>query len=37
MSMKEKSSVNNSMMGLNDPASYHNFRASDSNCVIKES
>lgn len=34
--MKEKSSMSNSLMGLNDPASNHNFIASDSNLVIKE-
>lgn len=34
--MKEKSSMNNSLMGLNDPSSNHNFRVSGSNMVIKE-
>ena len=36
VSMKEKSSINNSLMGLNDQASNHNMIISHANLVIKE-
>lgn len=34
--MKEKSSINNSLMGLNDQGSNHNLIISHANLVIKE-
>jgi hypothetical protein len=36
VSIKEKSSVNNSLMGLNDHGSNHNLIFSHANLVIKE-